>query len=256
MADKDLKIIQGKTFSDVVRWQTEPLIFKPITAISLASGAPRLTVPAHAVPPGLKVAVSRVIGMRKINAKNSPPDASDYVESTTISSDIIELNGVSPFDDNGREWPAYESGGFIQYYTPVDLTGFKARWVFRRSFKERFLLKCVTAGTSGASLPASAGIDGSVVWEETTEQSKKKWAPGIAFSLGDVVDTKALFMFTETDGVELDNTNKKIIRTISAVNTASMTLRRYEYELELESLTGEVFRIDAGVADVALEGAP
>lgn len=39
MATK-LTIIQGKTFSDTLRWQKKLLIFKPITGVSFSSGPP------------------------------------------------------------------------------------------------------------------------------------------------------------------------------------------------------------------------
>lgn len=128
MADsKDLEIKQGKTYSLVLRWETEPIVYKPITAISLANGAPRLTVTGHGTPNGWRGAVTRVKGMTQINAKNSPPRASDFVTATVIDANTIELNSVTPCDDSGTEWPNYTSGGFWQFNTPVDLAGYTAR---------------------------------------------------------------------------------------------------------------------------------
>lgn len=124
---KDLEISQGKTFSLSIRWETEPIVYKPIAAISLTSGAPRLTVVGHGTPNGWRGAVTRAKGMTQINAKNTPPRSSDYVVATVIDPDTIKLNSVSPCDAQGNEWPAYTSGGFWQYNTPVDLTGFTAR---------------------------------------------------------------------------------------------------------------------------------
>lgn len=129
MADsKDLEIKQGKTYSLVLRWETEPIVYKPITAISLANGAPRLTfASAHGTPNGWRGAVTRVKGMTQINAKNSPPRASDFVTATVIDANTIELNSVTPCDDSGAEWSDYTSGGFWQFNTPVDLAGYTAR---------------------------------------------------------------------------------------------------------------------------------
>ncbi len=128
MADtKDLQIQQGKTFSLVIRWETEPIVFKAITAISLAFGAPRLTVAGHGCPIGWRAAVTRVKGMKQINAADNPPKAGDYHPVTVIDADTVEFNDLAPFDDNGNEWPAYTEGGFLQYNTPVDLTGYTAR---------------------------------------------------------------------------------------------------------------------------------
>ena len=128
MADtKDLSIHQGKTFSLVIRWETEPIVFKPIAAVSLAAGAPRLTVAGHGCPAGWRAAVTRVKSPKQINATNNPPKAGDYRPVTVIDANTVEFNDMAPFDDNGNEWPAYTEGGFLQYNTPVDLTGYTAR---------------------------------------------------------------------------------------------------------------------------------
>lgn len=124
---KDLTIQQGKTFSLVIRWETEPIVYKPITDISLAFGAPRLGVPGHGCPAGWRAAVTRVKSPKQINAANNPPKASDYRAVTVIDANTAEFNDMAPFDDNGNEWPAYTEGGFLQYNTPVDLTGYTAR---------------------------------------------------------------------------------------------------------------------------------
>jgi hypothetical protein len=129
MSQNNLTILQGKTFSKVFRWESGPLIHKPISAISIAEGAPRLTVTAHGLRDGWRVAVTRVKGMTGINAKSAPPKQSDYRQVTVVSNDIIEFNRTTPVDEQGREWPAYSGGGFIQYNTPVDLEGYSARLV-------------------------------------------------------------------------------------------------------------------------------
>ena len=124
---KDLPIQQGKTFSLVIRWETEPVIRKPITAISLAFGAPRMTIPGHGIPDGRRAAVTRAKGMTQINAKNIPPKAADYQPVTVIDTNTVEFNAVTPCDDNGKEWPAYTEGGFLEWNTPVNLAGYTAR---------------------------------------------------------------------------------------------------------------------------------
>ena len=48
---------------------------------------------------------------------------------TVIDADTLEYNMVSPVDDNGREWPTYTTGGFVQWYAPFDLTGKSASMV-------------------------------------------------------------------------------------------------------------------------------
>lgn len=128
MADtKELTITQGKTFTLPIRWGTEPVIRKSITAISLDSGAPRLSVAAHGVPNGWEAYVTRAKGMPQINAVNNPPRKTDFKQVTVIDTGVVEFNSIDPVDDNGREWPAYTSGGFLCWNTPVDLTGYTPR---------------------------------------------------------------------------------------------------------------------------------
>ena len=128
MADtKDLTIQQGKTFTLVLRWETEPIIRKAIAAISLDTGAPRLTVTAHGIPNGWRAAVTMVKGMVEINAKNATPRDADYEKVTVVDADMVEFNDVTPVSESGREWSAYVSGGFLQWNTPVDLTGYTSR---------------------------------------------------------------------------------------------------------------------------------
>ena len=129
-ADKDITILQGSAFNVPVRWMDgDRIIRKPITGISIASGAPRLTVAAHGCPNGWPSAVTLVKGMTPINAKNAEPKGADYRVTTVIDSNTLEYNAVSPVDDNGREWPAYTSGGFVQWFAPMDLAGKSASMV-------------------------------------------------------------------------------------------------------------------------------
>lgn len=124
---KDLEILIGSTWDYVIRWGTTPIVRKPITAIDFTYGAPRLSVATHGLLDGWNVAVYGVKAPRQINAEHNPPEGDDYHPSTVIDAGVIELNDITPVGDNGQEWPAYTSGGFIQYDTPVDLTGYTAR---------------------------------------------------------------------------------------------------------------------------------
>ena len=161
---------------------------------------------------------------RRPTRSNDPgsPDMGERrwdVKATFVNSGVIELNEVGPVDSRGNEWPAYESGGFIQYETPVDLSGVKVRFVFRKSFSIRLNLKCTASGTSGSTVPAAAGADGTVTWAETTDPATVAWVPNTVFAQNDVVDAKAL-VWLSTDGGEVvaDNSNKKISTTIPEWN--------------------------------------
>jgi len=120
MAYKEILIQKGKTFTLVVRWETEPIIRKAITAVSLSTGSPRLTVTSHGAPDGWRGMVYAVEGMKQLNDIG-------YQSMTVIDADTIVFNSVTPVDDNGRVWPAYTAGGFLMFYTPQSLSGYTAR---------------------------------------------------------------------------------------------------------------------------------
>lgn len=119
---KEILITRGDTFTMEFRWATDRLTYKAITAISLASGPPRLTIASHGIPDRWPVAVTRVVGMKQINAEDTPPSSADYHEIRVVDANTIEFN-----DMDATGFSAYTSGGFVQYYTPQDLTGYTAR---------------------------------------------------------------------------------------------------------------------------------
>lgn len=120
-AIKNLVIVKGDTFSQVVRWEAPPVIYKPIT--NIAQVAPvSITVAAHGIPDGWRVAVASVKGMTEINAQNAPPKDSEYRPASVVDVNTITLNDVNAF-----EFSRYLTGGYVQFNTPVDLTGFTAR---------------------------------------------------------------------------------------------------------------------------------
>jgi len=119
---KDIVILQGKTFQHVLRWETLPFVYKPITGIT--QGAPaRITAIGHGLSTGWRAAVVSVKGMSQINATDSAKlREKDFHTVNVIDVDHVEMNDV-----NSAEFKAYVSGGYLQYYTPVDLSGYTAR---------------------------------------------------------------------------------------------------------------------------------
>lgn len=121
----DIVIQQGKTFNQVVRWESTPIVYKAISAITQAAPV-QITATAHGVPAGWRVAVVSVKGMLQINAKNPTPRPSDYHPATVVSANAITLNDV-----NSADYTAYQSGGYLQYNTPVDMAGFTGRMTIK-----------------------------------------------------------------------------------------------------------------------------
>jgi hypothetical protein len=121
----DIVIRQGETFQRKIRWESAPILYKAISAISQTAPV-QITAAGHGIPNGWRVAVVSVKGMTQINALGDPPKASDYHKASVISSSIIQLDSV-----NAAEYKAYTSGGYLQFNTPVNLTGFTARMTIR-----------------------------------------------------------------------------------------------------------------------------
>ena len=121
----DLTITKGETFEHVLRWESSPYLYKPITGITKAAPAV-VTAATHGVPDGWRVAIVSVVGMTEINAAHSPPRAADFHKATVLTASTIELNDV-----NSSEFTTYVSGGYVQYLTPVSLSGYTARMQVR-----------------------------------------------------------------------------------------------------------------------------
>ncbi len=109
---ENLVIQKGSTFKRTIRWETSPLIYKDITAVSLTAPV-RVTCPLHSVPDGWRVAIAGIVGTKQLNAQFSPPRVSDYKVATVIDPNTLEFNDI-----NAQTFSAYISGGAIQYNTP------------------------------------------------------------------------------------------------------------------------------------------
>ena len=142
---KDFTIVQGKTFPHVVRWETDPIQYRTISAIQ-QSAPVRLTVIGHEIPDGWPGAVTNVKGMTEINAEANSLTESDYNPITVIDDDTVEINAI-----NAAGFKAYSSGGILQHNTPVDLTGYTARMQIKDKVGGT-LLHSLTTENSGIAL--------------------------------------------------------------------------------------------------------
>lgn len=122
---RNLVIKQGKTFSLILRWELDEILYKAITGIEQSAPA-RLVVPMHNIPDGWRGAVTNVRGMVEINSEANNIGDSDYKEITVIDANTIELNAV-----NAAGFKAYTSGGYLQINKPADLAGYTARMDIR-----------------------------------------------------------------------------------------------------------------------------
>jgi hypothetical protein len=147
---EDLTIKQGKTFVRVVRWETAPFVYKPITAISRAAPV-QITATGHGMPDGWRGAVVSAGGMRKINAKNWPLRDTDFHTITSVDPNNVQFNDVVSLD-----YTAYTSGGSLVYYTPVDLDLFVARMQIRDTVEDTTILMSLVTGTERITIDNTA----------------------------------------------------------------------------------------------------
>lgn len=122
---QNFTILQGDTFTRVVRWETLPFIYKAITGITQAAPVV-VTAVGHDLKTGWRAAVVSVRGMKEINAEHSPPRDSEFNQVTVPDADHVSFNMI-----NSSDFDAYTSGGYLQYYTPVSLAGFTARMTIK-----------------------------------------------------------------------------------------------------------------------------
>jgi hypothetical protein len=231
-ASKDFTIEQGKTWNQIVRWETSPIVYKAISAITQAAPAQITTLASHGIPSGWRVAVVSVKGMTAINAATSPPKDKDYHVATVISPTLVELNDV-----NSAEYKTYTSGGYLQYNTPADLNGFTASMSIKTKIGTPVLLQSVAGGTSSTTRPTAAGTDGTVVWVSVTSGTPTTyWKPGAVVAPGAIIDLLELLKLSSVSGeIALDNTSKAISLTISATVTAAFDWTKGVYDLEVAS---------------------
>jgi hypothetical protein len=134
----NLAIRQGESFKRIIRWETSPFVYKAITGIQQSAPA-RVTAVGHGLKTGWRAAVINVKGMRQINAQNTPPRESEFLPVTFVDVDTITFNKTSSAD-----YSAYTSGGYLMFYTPVDMTGYTARLTIKDRVGGAILLALVS----------------------------------------------------------------------------------------------------------------
>lgn len=133
----NLKIYQGSTFQQILRWESATKVYVPI--ISIAKSAPVIiNAPNHNIPVGWRTKITNVAGMKEINSL----DVYHVVTETTAST--VVLNQV-----NSLGYTAYTNGGVLEYNQPVDLAGYTARMQIRPKLESTTVIHELTTQNSG-----------------------------------------------------------------------------------------------------------
>lgn len=148
--NEDITILQGATFTNALQWFGSDPVHKIITAVAI--GLPTLvTAAGHGLTIGQRtpVWITNVKGPRDLNTagyKDCEPRWASAIDADTLAIDY----------DSGGD-PAYQSGGVLTYYTPVDLTGYTAREQFRASVTAPDVLLELSTTNGGITLDPATG---------------------------------------------------------------------------------------------------
>jgi len=127
----NLKVYQGSTFRETLRWESALKVYAPITNISKT--APMVvTASNHGVPVGWRVKISGALGMKEANT-------SDYLVASEVTTTTVTFNSI-----NSLGYTTYTGGGVLEYNQPVDLTGYTARMQIRSKLEDLTVLTELT----------------------------------------------------------------------------------------------------------------
>lgn len=115
----NLKVYQGSTFREVLRWETSTKVYKPITGIT-KSAPISITAASHGIPDGWRAKVTNVTGMKEINSTES------YHTISVTDTNTVTINAI-----NSLGYTDYVSSGVLEYNQPRALAGLTARMQIR-----------------------------------------------------------------------------------------------------------------------------
>jgi hypothetical protein len=155
----NLKIYQGSTFKQVLRWESSTKVYVPITNIS-KSAPVVITAPNHQIPVGWRARVVNAGGMKEINAI-------DYQTVTETTGDTAVFNQV-----NSLGFTAYTSGGVLEYNAPANLGAYTARMQIREKLNSTVVLHTLSTENGGILLDNTLRTITLVIPDEVTTEFK------------------------------------------------------------------------------------
>ena len=114
----NLKIYQGSTFTETLRWESAVKVYKTISSV-FATAPLTVTAAGHGMLVGWRGKISGVVGMTELNSL-------DYMIATTVATDTVTFNSINP-----SGFKPYVSGGILEYNSPMSLAGITARMQIR-----------------------------------------------------------------------------------------------------------------------------
>lgn len=254
-----LRIRKGETFVRVLRWASNTITYKSITAASKA-GPCVLTVPSHGIPDGWLInRIVSILGMTQLNTHKLiagewiqtalGEQFDEGLKATVLSSSSIELNEV-----NASGYTTYISGGVIEYYSPASLSGFTARMQIRDSADDEDVLLTLTTSTQNAVVTGS--ISGTVL-TVTAVTSGALEAGQLLSGTGVTAGTVVISPGTGTGGTGTYNVNEsQTVASTAITGTAGAGIALDDTEktitLMLPVTTVDLIEWETGVATIEM----
>lgn len=132
----NLKLIQGSSFTQEIRWESNTKVYRAIASIQKSAPVEISTIEAHGIPERWRVKISNVQGMKEINSD-------EYVVVSNVLPGSFQLNSI-----NAIGYTMYTSGGVVEYNAPVSLAGYSARMQIRSSVSSEVVLLELTSADS------------------------------------------------------------------------------------------------------------
>lgn len=177
----NFKIYQGATFEEVLRWESSVKTYSPITGISNTAPVVVTSV-GHGLPEGWRARITNTVGMKEINNL-------DYLPVSNVTADTVEFNAI-----NAIGYSIYQSGGVLEYNTPVDLTGYTGRMQIRKKLADPEILLELTTVNGGIIVDNTSKT---ITINITAEQTKDLTFGSGVYSLELVSDTGKVIRFIE-----------------------------------------------------------
>lgn len=145
---QDIALQQGATYQSSLQWCSPDAMFRGITNVAI--GLPTVvTAPNHGLTNPTPVWITNVRGPDKLNTK-------DYKDSEPRFASVMDPNTLAIDFDSGNQ-PAYQSGGVLTSYPPLDLTGYTARMQLRSNAGSDVVLLELNTTNGGIAINPSTG---------------------------------------------------------------------------------------------------
>jgi len=135
MSKLNLKVQQGSTLRQVLRWESSTVGYATVAGVTLTAPL-SISAPGNSVPVGWRVKPTNVGGTKQLNTDQ-------YLTVTDKIGDTLVFNAV-----NATAFTAYTSGGVLEYNTPVSITGYSAKMQLREKVSSVDILDELTTENS------------------------------------------------------------------------------------------------------------